>query len=90
MKKTTTMLFTIEIPNDLLDEYEFEYEADIYYQDREDDWNWKRYQNVEGKLVELDDEFFREVGAIPFEYIKKWKTNEIGEALIYDYMSDGL
>ena len=53
--KTTTMIFTIEIPNDLLDEYgDFEYEADIYYQDREDDWNWKKYQNVEGKLVELE------------------------------------
>ena len=52
--RTTTMIFTIEIPNYLLDEYEFEYEADIYYQDREDDWNWKKYENVEGKLVELE------------------------------------
>lgn len=52
--RTTKMAMIIEIPNDMLDEYEFEYEADIYYQDREDDWNWKRYQNVDGKLVELE------------------------------------
>lgn len=62
--RVTKMAIIIEIPNYLLDEYEFEYEADIYYQDREDDWNWKRYQNVEGKLVELD------------KYLKENKNND--------------